>query len=152
MRNARGSVSTLAVAVTYFGQKGERPNEESHFGCRDGGNADGTQYSTIIGRLLLPLASLLSATTSAPVHLLLQWHRLPGRHQTRQLVRHIRRRLGDCAFALPTKLARQKKTGAPIRFLLASAVLPRRFYSICRRAAVASIGSSGAGNTKTRFL
>jgi hypothetical protein len=36
----------------YLDQKGERPNEENLFECFGGDNADGTQYSTVIGGLL----------------------------------------------------------------------------------------------------
>jgi hypothetical protein len=56
----------------YFDQQRERPNEEDGFGCLGGGNADGSQYSTVIGgllALLLPLShSCLGATTPTPNH------------------------------------------------------------------------------------
>jgi hypothetical protein len=73
-------------------KKGET-NEEIAFGRRDGGDADDSQHSAVVGRLLLAsLASLASLLL-----LLLQWYQVPRRYPERCLVKLIG---ADCAMCL----------------------------------------------------
>jgi hypothetical protein len=59
-------------------KKGET-NEEIAFGRRDGGDADDSQHSAVVGRLLLAsLASLASLLL-----LLLHWYQVPRRYLER---------------------------------------------------------------------
>jgi hypothetical protein len=78
-------------------KKGET-NEENAFECRGSGNADDTQHSAVIGRLLLAsLASLASLLRSPSALLLLQWHPVPWCYLEGRLVRLIS---ADCTMCL----------------------------------------------------
>jgi hypothetical protein len=77
-------------------KKGET-NEEIAFGCLDGGDADDSQHSAVVGRLLLASLASLLPSLLASLLLLLHWYQVPRRYPERRLVRLIG---ADCAMCL----------------------------------------------------